>query len=582
MGYTGEGKDRNIWKGRLAVTELDPKESNDLTTKKYVDDTHVPAGSEGEVQFNESSKFQADSDFFWDNVNKRLGIGTSSPAFKLSVDEIGAGTLAVPTDVYLWKNITAGNPSLRLYGYGGVGGTTLKMGKFQVVDSFQMYASTDATNIRLTVADPDNAHIGFNVGGTYTSTVIVNRDANKDGLLEVRGNEAQTGTDATEKGSLKMTSDGFVVSSLKGDINLISDDNVGIGDINPTYSFSIGSTDNTDQIGIHHDNFNAFFNWTDGTLLFHSDEADAATAVTVRGSPTDNAGIALQGRYAEIAVDTTATTNDKQAYYMFRDEGTNKYAFTYSQGNGDFYIYDYANSKLFFNYDQSKDNLLLQQSGGNVGIGVTDPDKKFQVRGNQLDRDIVISPNDAVKDETHGLSLRTDVNGGLIDFRKSGFINYNTDDLSGSRSLHFIEGVDAPVEVMTITGGTTIGNVGIGVTDPHSTLEVNGAISSATTTFSTEGPTDNVDVSGVNTLFVDTSSNNVTIGGFAGGVAGQYLHIIKTSGAAVNDLILEHNEGGGSQDLQMHQEVDETVDAGGVLMVCDGTDWWDCSHARHV
>ena len=38
MGYTGEGKDRNIWKGRLGVTELNPKVANDLTTKKYVDD----------------------------------------------------------------------------------------------------------------------------------------------------------------------------------------------------------------------------------------------------------------------------------------------------------------------------------------------------------------------------------------------------------------------------------------------------------------------------------------------------------------------------------------------------------------
>ena len=38
MGYTGEGKDRNIWTGRLAVTEINPKKDNDLTTKKYVDD----------------------------------------------------------------------------------------------------------------------------------------------------------------------------------------------------------------------------------------------------------------------------------------------------------------------------------------------------------------------------------------------------------------------------------------------------------------------------------------------------------------------------------------------------------------
>jgi len=50
MGYTGEGKERNVWTGRLGVTELDPKVDNDLTTKKYVDDqiaTVVTTGATG-------------------------------------------------------------------------------------------------------------------------------------------------------------------------------------------------------------------------------------------------------------------------------------------------------------------------------------------------------------------------------------------------------------------------------------------------------------------------------------------------------------------------------------------------------
>ena len=47
MGYTGEGKDRNIWTGRLAVTEIDPKKDNDLTTKKYVDDNVGISSIEG-------------------------------------------------------------------------------------------------------------------------------------------------------------------------------------------------------------------------------------------------------------------------------------------------------------------------------------------------------------------------------------------------------------------------------------------------------------------------------------------------------------------------------------------------------
>ena len=115
--------------------------------------------------------------------------------------------------------------------------------------------------------------------------------------------------------------------------------------------------------------------------------------------------------------------------------------------------------------------------------------------------------------------------------------------------------------------------------DPHSKLEVNGAISSACSLFSTEGPTDNVDVSGINTLFIDTSSNDVTIGGLAGGVDGQYLHIIKRGSA--NILKLEHDEGGGSQDLNLHDGADETIGAGkfgGFSFVCCSGEWWSTQH----
>jgi hypothetical protein len=38
-----------------------------------------PAGTNGEVQFNDSGSFGADSNFNWDNTNKRLGLGIAAP-----------------------------------------------------------------------------------------------------------------------------------------------------------------------------------------------------------------------------------------------------------------------------------------------------------------------------------------------------------------------------------------------------------------------------------------------------------------------------------------------------------------------
>ena len=46
----------------------------------------TPAGSTGYIQFNNASALGADSNLFWDNTNKRLGIGTTTPAYALDVN----------------------------------------------------------------------------------------------------------------------------------------------------------------------------------------------------------------------------------------------------------------------------------------------------------------------------------------------------------------------------------------------------------------------------------------------------------------------------------------------------------------
>lgn len=105
-----------------------------------------------------------------------------------------------------------------------------------------------------------------------------------------------------------------------------------------------------------------------------------------------------------------------------------------------------------------------------------------------------------------------------------------------------------------------------------------------TRTFSTgPAPQDAVDVSNVNVLFIDATNNDVTIGGFVGGVNGQVLQIAKTDDLA-NSVTLEHHEGGGDQDIHLHAQADETLvnEHGGWVLVCDGSAWYDTSHAKHV
>jgi len=45
----------------------------------------TPAGTDGQIQFSDGSAFAADSNLFWDNTNKRLGVGTNSPQSDLDI-----------------------------------------------------------------------------------------------------------------------------------------------------------------------------------------------------------------------------------------------------------------------------------------------------------------------------------------------------------------------------------------------------------------------------------------------------------------------------------------------------------------
>ncbi len=182
----------------------------------------------------------------------------------------------------------------------------------------------------------------------------------------------------------------------------------------------------------------------------------------------------------------------------------------------------------------------------------------------------------------------TRVNLGFPSNRGTGFEVYHRDDPSRPGQFKIIYGgyADTGKVIYTNYNGTSFvdnfvidssGNVGIGVIDPHSKLEVAGAVSSATATITASS--DNYDVSGINTLFVDLTADG-ELGGLTGGVNGQVLHIIILD--PTWHIVLEHATGLGDQDLINHLSADETMSHGGAIYVCNGSDWYDTSHARHV
>ena len=125
-------------------------------------------------------------------------------------------------------------------------------------------------------------------------------------------------------------------------------------------------------------------------------------------------------------------------------------------------------------------------------------------------------------------------------------------------------------------GGIHVG----GTSDPGTdNLLVDGKISSGTATITASA--DNTDVSGINTLFINPAAA-VVIGAFIGGVNGQELRVVVIDDD--QDVKLEHNKGTGNQNIFLHKGLDETIDShyGGWNLVCDGSNWYDESHAKHV
>jgi hypothetical protein len=146
-----------------------------------------PAGSNGELQFNDNGKFGADSSLFWDNVNKRLGLNQSSPLGQFHITPTSSlsshiafkvGTVEVRGDGRLIPN--------------------------KGISSSTFIGDTDASSALNTVA------IGFlagdSLGGSSSNNTLVGYRA---GRLTTSVNNSAYGQD-----SLRNNTDGFQQTAI--------------------------------------------------------------------------------------------------------------------------------------------------------------------------------------------------------------------------------------------------------------------------------------------------------------------------------------------------------------------------------
>lgn len=162
--------------------------------------------------------------------------------------------------------------------------------------------------------------------------------------------------------------------------------------------------------------------------------------------------------------------------------------------------------------------------------------------------------------------------GGTKTFSAEIAANAGIDVPSGQfASIHGTATIESGAELVVVG---EINNSGSGVS-VNDELNITERVTVGTLTQSAAGPTDNLSIENVSMIFIDTSSNSVTIGAFSNGSAGQILHIAVTD--ATNNATLEHNEGTANQNIFLSSGADETRTGayGGWTLVCDGSNWYE-------
>jgi hypothetical protein len=164
-----------------------------------------PGGSGGQVQFNSSGSFTGSSNFFWDSINSRLGIGTNDPIADLDVN----GNLSLSgTDRYInFGNATSSS------GYG----IRDNSGNLQFKDSgsswtdFGASGTSTPTFLKLTTSDSTT---DMNTGSFTPVPFNTNAIDEADGLIDHSTSTNTTRVSVDSDGYYRVTFNAGLVTNV--------------------------------------------------------------------------------------------------------------------------------------------------------------------------------------------------------------------------------------------------------------------------------------------------------------------------------------------------------------------------------
>jgi hypothetical protein len=314
----------------------------------------TPAGSNGQVQFNNSGAFGADSNLFWDNTNKRLGIGTTTPNYSLQV------VAPANTNVFDVVTGTVGSAAHEEFRVEHAGA---------IVDTYNL--GLDTSSWGQVVASGED--------GTYRQAVVMAADVSGAGKT-IFGVSASSNSGTTWNGRLVVQQGG----------------NVGIGTTSPNALLDIGSAGAT--LGTMRLEGN-----TSGYVQLQSAAAAGSWTMTLPASAgssgqqlqTDGTGITSWAAPAMVLISTQTASNSASLSWTGLGSTYNSLlldcngiqpvstsnTFEAQFGEGGTPTWETATYYWSINYNHSGGNVGGDHGASVAGISLTETSKVTNMRG---------------------------------------------------------------------------------------------------------------------------------------------------------------------------------------------------------
>jgi len=498
---------------------------------------------------------QNNANFFWDNTNARLGIGTASPAYKLQVASAGAGASEIVA------SNTLGGERIHLISRNSAGISYAQSQNSQLlVGTFDNYALQFMVNntTRMIVDTSGNVGIGTSSPGTKLDVrgiaQFLSGSAGSFNFIDVgrTSSEARVAVAATSGDFITGTAAGdavfynptaskawfgvagagaaiFITNSTER-MRIDSSGNVGIGTSSPTVKLDVaGGVNNTGAFRSISGTVDAIF----GAAQFASGVVGIGSVsnhpITFNTNLTENMRIDTSGN---VGIGTASPSTFGKLATVTGSGSTALYAGTTTQGvfvrsdNATRIVQFMSSGSLTGGFSFSNgatDNLTIDVSG-NVGIGTSSPASKLEVTGD------ITQTWAASMDRFVGSKFSTTYELGLhfLEANRETRIVSKAADSSGLVSIY--TGV-TPTERMRIDSS---GNVGIGTSSLTARFTVNGGTGTSQTRFE------------VNTTEVQEVATNAAAAAYANRLTDAAQHVWKISSTEAMRINASANVGIGT------------------------------------